>query len=159
MLEPLDDSENAARYVGGLNFDPVTKRVNIEAFDRGVKDADGLSFTRTGMLAEEQNADDSMIRKIMGSRLAIGKNAVFAVVKVGDAILSLSHFGMKFEFVADPLEEDGAKLANPAHALLLGLPFKGESVGSLNSELAGDLLVRAVNRLFWAHSDKSDEQL
>jgi hypothetical protein len=157
MTNRLDKTENVARYVGGTKFDSSTGKVYLEAFDREKKDTDGLSFNRTGMLGSNQKDDDRKIREIMSSRITVGKNAVFAELNVADAISSLSHFGDKFYFEADPLAVDGDKLANPVHALLIGLPFKGETAGPLIAELASDLLSRKVRRIFWAHPDRGND--
>lgn len=122
--------------------------VGGSAFDRSPKDIDGLSFTQCGMLAKQQAKDQSEIRRIIGSRIALGKTARFAELNVGEAIVALSNFERAFWFQPDPVPQDGERLENPAHTLLIGLPFKGESVGSLNSELAGDLLRRCIRRTF-----------
>lgn len=155
MGEKLSPDENAARYVGGSKFDPGTARVLLTAFDREGKDSDGLSFNQTGVLSSVQADDDHQIRLITASRITVGKSAVFAELNVGEASSKLASFGDQFHFEADPLEADGQKLANPVHALLMGLPFKGEANGSLKSELASDLLTQAVNRIFWAHTAKA----
>ena len=157
MSEKLADTENAARYVGGSKFDTETARLLVAAFDRERKDEDGLSFNRTGILSSVQADDDNQIRAIMASRIIVGKNAVFAEMNVGDVCRQLAHFGGEFRFEAEPLEAEGTKLANPVHALLIGLPFVGETIDSLKSEVASDLLTQAVMRLFWARSAKAGD--
>jgi hypothetical protein len=140
---------DAARYVGGAHFDPDTGAVNASAFDRQPKDTDGLSFTRTGFWsANDSDADDAQIRKIVGSRMAFGKSACFVEMNVGSAVDALSIDGEEFWFREDSLEAEGTMLANPAHALLIGLPYKGEIIGSLRSEVAGDRLCRVIKRRF-----------
>ena len=153
----LADTENAARYVGGSKFDAKTARLLVTAFDRERKDADGLSFNRTGILSSVQADDDNQIRAIIASRIIVGKNAVFAEMNVGDVSRQLEHFGGEFQFEADPLEPEGTKMANPVHALLIGLPFVGETIDSLKSEVANDLLTQVVRRIFWANSTKAGD--
>jgi hypothetical protein len=148
----LGDHENVARYVGGSNFDPATGRVNGAAFDRTAKDVGGLSFNRTGVLSQIGADDDRQICLVMASRISFGKTAVFAETNVGESVDALRSFGEVFHFIDDPLKAEGTKLANPAHALMIGLPFVGEAIGSLKAELAGDLIARTVQRVFPAQS-------
>lgn len=148
MAKSLEAHEQVVRYVGGLNFDPGTGRIDGSAFDRRPKDDDGLSFTRRYVLSEDDSADQAHIRTVFASRIKVGATAKFAQIRVGEAIGNLRYFDERFDFIEDPLDLDGTALANPAHALMIGLPFAGESVGSLRSELAGDLLARCVNFVF-----------
>jgi hypothetical protein len=74
----------------------------------------------------------------------LGKTSVFAEVNVGTALSVLHEFDDAVEIVSKPLPREGKLAADPSHALILGLPFKGETIGSLRSELAGDLLARHV---------------
>ncbi|WP_174279909.1 hypothetical protein [Sphingomonas bacterium] len=129
-----------ARYVGGLHLDPGTGQINGSAFERTAKDIDGVSFTRRGILAIGTQQDRAAIRQVMASRLRLGATAVFAELQAGTALDALSEFEQAVSFVEDALAADGDRLANPAHALLLGFPFRGEQVGSLKSEVAGDRL-------------------
>lgn len=144
----LAREKNVARYVGGSHVDTNTGQVNGSAFDRGPKDIDGLSFTQLGVLAVDPVNDAIQIRRVVGSRLALGKSACFAELNVGTSLAALSDFDVAFAFVENPLPAEGSALANPAHALLLGLPFKGEDIASLRSELAGDLLALKIIRTF-----------
>lgn len=137
---PLKHEETVVRYVGGAHVDGETGQINGSAFDRAPKDVDGLSFTRRSIFAADLDADRTAIRRAVGSRLRLGRTAVFAELRVGDALEALHRFESSIVFVEDPLAPDGDKLANPAHALLIGYPFKDESVGSLKSEVAGDQL-------------------
>ena len=136
------------RYVGGSNYDRDQGLVNGAAFARKNKDEDGLSFTERGILADTLHSDISRIWEILASRMAIGKTACLCEINVGRALEALEEFADTFEFHADPLEPEGEKLPNPAHALLIGLPFEGEAIGSLKSELAGDLLRQNVQGIY-----------
>ncbi|MEO5598048.1 MAG: hypothetical protein ABIQ66_05455 [Novosphingobium sp.] len=150
-LEPkrLLAVKNVVRYVGGAHIDTNTGKVNGSAFDRTLKDIDGLSFTQSGIFAGKQTKDDAQIRLVVGSRLKLGTTACFAQINVGEAQCGLTQeFDSEFFFQEDKLDAEGKWLANPAHALLMGLPFMGESVGSLRSELAGDFLRRKIIRTF-----------
>lgn len=147
-VERLKGSEIVARYVGGSHFDPSTKQMNGSAFERNPKDKDGVSFTRRGLLNSDDTQDKDYIRKITASRLKVGKTAVFADLQVDSALLALEEYSQDIYFCNDPLDEDGSELANPAHALLIGFPFKGEQIGSLKSEVAGDKLRDCVIDIF-----------
>ncbi len=137
---PLERDEIVARYVGGAHIDAGTGQINGSAFDRTSKDVDGLSFTRRGMFAADSEADRAVIRQVVGSRLRLRRTAVFAEVEVGSALEALHAFESAIDFIEDPLDAEEDALANPAHALLIGYPFRGESIGSLKSEVAGDQL-------------------
>jgi hypothetical protein len=148
-VRKLGRDVNIVRYVGGAHYDGNTGKVQASAFDRiRKKDEDGLSFTQRDMLAIVSKDDETAIRKVVGSRLTLGKTAVFAELNAGQALDALDEFESEFFFQLDPLVAEAGMLANPAHALLIGLPFKGEAVGSLRSELAGDLLRRRILRTF-----------
>jgi hypothetical protein len=153
-LDPVPDNEDIVRYVGGSHFAPYTQQINASAFDRTAKDEDGLSFNRVGIFDSNIDKDRDELRRVMASRMSLGKKAVFVQINVGEAIKSLTEFQENIFVVADPLSADGPALANPAHALMCGLPFKGESVGSLKSELAGDRLRAVVRVVFPAVIDK-----
>jgi hypothetical protein len=140
--------DNLARYVGGAHFDPGTGEINGSAFERTAKDTDGLSVTRCRFFAADVPTDDEAIRHVVGSRLKLGKTAVFAEVNTGQVLDVLGVFEQDVSIVQDPLLAKHAVLANPAHALIMGLPFKGESVGSLKSEIAGDKLKQIIIRKF-----------
>jgi hypothetical protein len=144
---PLKPDELVARYVGGIHIDGGTDQINGSAFDRTHKDVDGLSFTRRGVFAVDVQPDREAIRQAVGSRLRLGKTAVFVELQVGGALEALKGYDSEFEFIEDPLEAEGDALANAAHALLVGYPFKDEAVGSLKSEVAGDQLrLRILDR-------------
>lgn len=148
MAKSLESQEQVVRYVGGLNFDQSTGRVDGTAFDRRPKDHDGLSFTRRHVFSSEEEADRNQIRLVFASTIKVGATAKFAQLEVGKALDSLRYFDDIFDFIDDPLDAEGDALANPAHALMVGLPFAGEAVGSLRSELAGDLIAKCVNLVF-----------
>lgn len=144
----LPADETVARYVGGSHFDPGTGGINGSAFERTPKDVDGVSFARRSVHSTVEADDRDAIRRVAGSRLKLGKNAVFAELKVGAALDVLREFEQDVFFREDRLAAEGDKLADPAHALLIGFPFKGEQVGSLKSEVAGDRLRRCVSACF-----------
>lgn len=150
--------ENVVRYVGGASYDPVTKEVDGGAFGRKPKDTDGLSFTIRMILDSDSESDKNRIREIFSTHIKVGKTAIFAELNVGDVEEALEEFGDGFFFQHDPLPEDGEKLANPAHAILNGLPFIGEAAGSLKSEYAGDLLKNLVLDKFPAALDLKNQQ-
>jgi hypothetical protein len=148
----LGVDRDVVRYVGGsfISLGPSEGEFEIGAgaFERSAKDEDGLSFVERFVLAKQSNADEDEIRHVLGSRRSFGKTAQFAELNVGKALDALSYLDNDFYFCEDPLPKDGASLANPAHALLIGLPFKGEPAGSMTSELAGELLSGTVERIF-----------
>ncbi|MEQ1551197.1 hypothetical protein [Sphingorhabdus sp.] len=147
----LPRKQNVVRYVGGLHYDREKDQVAGSAFDRTTKDNDGLSFTQRRILDADSEADKDSIRKVFASRMSLGRTACFAELNVGKALDALDEFEQDFSFVENPIPAEGDKLANPAHVLLIGLPFKGEVVGTLRSELAGDRLCRAIIGKFPAH--------
>ncbi len=140
----LAPDEVVARYVGGSHFDSATGQINGSAFERTPKDHDGVSFTRRSILANNQDEDRDEIRRVVGSRLKLGLSAVFAELEVGRTLSILEEFESDIFYKEDPLSAEGPYLANPAHALLIGFPFKGEQVGSLKSEVAGDRIRQCI---------------
>ncbi len=144
----VTEDENIVRYVGGRNYDPNTGVINGGAFDRNSKDGDGLSVTRRYVFSIDDVVDKNQIRRVVGSRLKFGKTAVFAQLNVGEMLRALDEFNQNISVVEDALEADGEYLANPAHALILGLPFAGEAIGSLKSEIAGDKIRTTIQSSF-----------
>lgn len=141
-------AEDATRYVGGAHFDPTTRQVNASAFDRAPKDTDGLSINRVGVFSGDRDEDRIALRAVMGSRMKLGRTAIFAQFNAGAALAALAEFEEGIFLCHDPLLAERGWLANPAHALIVGLPFKGEAVGSLKAELAGDRLRAVVHDFF-----------
>lgn len=140
--------ENVVRYVGAAHFEQDTGVLNGSAFDRGPKDTDGLSVTRRGVLSTKRLQDETNIRLVLGSRLKLGTNALFVELNVGGILDALEEFEQEVFVCEDPLPAAGKALANPAHALIAGLPFAGEAIGSLRSEVAGDKLRALVSHSF-----------
>lgn len=136
----VDRHENVTRYAGGSHYDATTGEVNGSAFDREAKDADGLSVNRVGVLSRDKDEDRASTRRVLATRRTLGRTAIFVELNVGAALEALAEFEEDIFMCHDALEKEGDKAANPAHALVIGLPFKGEAVGSLKSELAGDRL-------------------
>lgn len=143
-VERLGGDEVVARYVGGSHFDPATNQINGSAFERTAKDHDGVSLNRRGLLDADPEKDRQEIRMITASRLKLGKTAVFAELQISCAIEALDEYSQDIYFCANPLDSNEKELANPAHALLIGFPFKGEQIGSLKSEVAGDKLRNCI---------------
>ena len=153
--ERLTNDKNVVRYVGGSHvvINPVSGEFEIDAsaFDRTTKDHDGLSFIERLVLSTDPQRDEVEIRRVLSARRSFGKSARFAELNVGQAIEALRVFDSDFYFCEDPLPASNGIPANPAHALLKGLPFVGEAVGSLRSEWAGELLSGTVTRTFPAN--------
>lgn len=118
--------------------------VDGSAFERCPKDKDGVSVVRRMVLAKLHDADLQQIRKVVASRMRIGGESFFAEINVGSALVVLREFDNSIRIIKDPLAKNGAKLANPAHALIVDLPLQHEKVGGLLSQVAGDLLARLV---------------
>lgn len=146
-----------ARYVGGSHFDETTNQINGSAFDRMPKDHDGLSVNRCGVFDSNVDLDRQAMRVVTASRMKVGKTAVFIQFNTGAALDALAEFNQEILICEDPLPADGAALANPAHALVVGLPFKGESLGSLKSELAGARLRATIFDRFSATLIPTDD--
>jgi hypothetical protein len=144
----VSEDENIVRYVGGRHYDPNTGVINGGAFDRNSKDTDGLSVIRRYVFSTDDMVDQNHIRRVVGSRLKFGKTAVFAELNVGEMLRALDEFNQNISVVEDALEVDGDYLANPAHALIVGLPFAGEAIGSLKSEIAGDKIRTTIQSSF-----------
>jgi hypothetical protein len=116
---------------------------------------DGVSVVRRKFFSKDDDADLEQIRKVVASRRKLGAESVFAELNVGVALDVLREFNENVDIVADPLPAEGEKLANRAHALIKDLPFDGQAVGSLTSELAGDLLVTKIVAIHRAVLPKS----
>ena len=152
--ERLANDRNVVRYVGGshavLNSVSGEYEIDASAFDRTAKDHDGLSFIQRLVLSTDPQRDEDEIRRVVGAWRSLGKTARFAELNVGHAVEALRVFDQDFYFCEDPLPEFDGKPANSAHVLLIGLPFKGEAIGSLRSEWAGELLSGVVLTTFSA---------
>ena len=146
----VSENEDVTRYVGGAHFDGTTGQLNASAFDRTRKDDDGLSVNRVNVFSGDVNEDRTQLRQVMASRMSLGRSAIFAQLNIGAALAALAEFEEDLFVGRDPLGADGTKLANPAHALFIGLPFKGEAIGSLKAEIAGDRLRALVHDHFTA---------
>lgn len=142
----VSDQDDFVRHVGGSHIDGDV--INGSAFERTPKDVDGVSVSMRGIFSGDQDADIASIRTVVGARRKLGKTSVFAEVNVGNALAVLHEFEESITIVANPLPAEGDLPEDPAHALIVGLPFKGEAIGSLRSELAGDLLARRILRIY-----------
>jgi hypothetical protein len=144
----VDGAENVVRYAGASHYDDTTGEVNGSAFDRTLKDDDGLSVTRRGVFSKIQNTDENRIREVMNSRLTLGKKAIFVEVNVKQILSVLAEYEQNIFVEENPEQAEGTRLANPAHALVIGLPFVGEAVGSLKSEIASDKIRQIICHTF-----------
>ncbi len=150
-LSLVEGHENIVRYVGGSHVDPETKIVNGSAFDRLPKDKDGLSVMRTNVFSSEKLVDEDKMREVLASRRDLGKTAIFIEFNVDAMFDKLTEFQHDVAVVRNPLFKCGNELANPAHALILGLPFQGEKSASLKSEVVGDKLKQIICHTFPAY--------
>lgn len=150
--------EDLCRYAGALQFDKGTGSVGANVFDRHPKDDDSLSVNRRGIFSNSEADDDAAIRRVSATRGAPGKTARFIVINTGSMLDILEEFEREVFVCEDPLEAEGDKAANPAHALIVGLPFVGEEIGSMTSELIGDRLRRITSNGFPAHPDHESLQ-
>lgn len=144
----VDNHEDICRFVGVRAYDRVTKKADASAFSRKKKDHDGLSVNRRGVFSEDVNIDNANIRAVMRCRLSMKATETFIVLNTGAILDALTEFGREVFVCQDPLPADGDILANPAHALIVGLPFKDEPIGSMTSEAVGDILRRLVTDYF-----------
>lgn len=141
----LSDSEVVVRYVGGAHIDSKTNEINGSAFERSPKDKDGVSFNRRNIFCYCEKCDRENIISIMKTRMTLGKKSRFAEIVVGDVLAKMAQEdGISIAFYEDFLDEEPGIPSNPAHAILKGLPFTGEKIGSLSSELAGDFLRQCI---------------
>lgn len=138
----IGSSQNYVRHVGGSHIDNGV--INGSAFERTAKDVDGVSISLRGVFSTSTKSDVSRIREVVGARRNLGRSSVFAELNAGTTLSVLQSFEEQVSIVSAPLECEGELPADPAHALIVGLPFKGETVGSLRSEVAGDLLARRI---------------
>jgi hypothetical protein len=134
--------ETFVRYVGGSHIHG--NEIDGGAFERSPKDADGVSIAIRRIFSKNSEEDIAQIRSVVGARLKLGKTGVFAELNVGTALSVLHEFEESITIELAPLAAEGDWPHDPAHGLILGLPFKGEQIGSLRSELAGDLLARRI---------------
>ena len=152
----VEGNEDLCRYAGGAHFDKSTGKIGAGVFDRHPKDHDGLSVNRRGIFSVNEADDDAAIRHVTSTRMTLGKTARFVVINAGVMLAALEEFEREVFVCADPLEEVGKAAANPAHALIIGLPFVGEEVGSMTSELIGDRLRRLTSMGFPAHLEPEE---
>jgi hypothetical protein len=138
----IDNDQNFLRHVGGSHIHGDV--INGSAFERAPKDVDGVSIAIRGVFSDDTQTDVAKIREVVGARRKLGRTSVFAELNVGAALSVLHEFEEAITIVLEPLSADDDGPEDPSHALILGLPFQGEAIGSLKSELAGDLLARRI---------------
>lgn len=139
---------HVVRYARPEDYD--SGMLHSSAFNRPAKDADGLSVTQLGVLEpKDHDADMRVIRAIMISRgIPLGEDTCFAELAVSDIIEAGREAMTTFSVLHSPSKAKlgEGKLANPAHAIINGLPLEGLSIGSLTSQLVSDLLLTKVRR-------------
>ena len=138
----IKNDQNFLRHVGGSHVQGDA--INGSAFERARNYVDGVSISLRRVFSNNTQTDVAKIREVVGARRKLGKTSVFAELNVGEALSVLHEFEEAIEIVSKPLPADDSGPEDPSHALILGLPFQGETAGSLKSELAGDLLARRV---------------
>lgn len=144
--DPLAEGENVVRYVAEEDYDVGV--ISGTAFERVEKDHDGLSVNRLGILvADNVEADLIAIRSIMLTRsVPLDPEGCFAQLNVKQ----IRYIGHQLSVSIDVVESASAgrpregKLPNPAHASIVGLPYKGNEY----AEYASDLLRKSVVRHF-----------
>lgn len=152
-------SGELVRYIRPADIDGVI--VSGTAFERKLKDKDGVSVTRLGMFSKALEKDLNSIRTVMNSRLKmaatgkLGQISSVAIANVGSKtrtaleVMTSPSSGTAFNADKDIGRELGKnkKFANPAHAVIVGLPFNEGELDDLEADLAGDLLARAISTL------------
>ena len=147
--------EDLCRYAGATQFDASTGKIGASVFDRYLKDHDGLSVNRRGVFSNVESEDDAEICRVASTSRTPGKTARFVVFNTGKLLDVLEEFDREVFVCQDPLNAEDEAEANPAHALIVGLPFVGEEVGSITSEIIGDRLRRIASVGFPAHPEKA----
>lgn len=136
--------ENVVRLVRHIDFKKGI--LGASAFDRPEKDHDGLSVTRRHVLIPDDDAADlKRIREVLGAWRMLKASHRLAQISVGDILAAGAEANRALSVVEDPIEAEPPKPANPAHALILGLPFAGAEKGSLDAVMASDLLARKID--------------
>lgn len=134
------------RHVGGSHIHGT--EINGSAFERAPKDTDGVSISIRRIFSPDTQTDVAEIRRVVGARRKLGKNSVFAELNVGTALSVLREFDETIEIISNPLPATDEFPSDPSHGLITGLPIKDDAIGSLRSELAGDLLARRILRIY-----------
>lgn len=136
-------SESVLRLIRHIDF--KNGIVGSSAFDRPEKDTDGLSVCRRGVLAEDAPEDLRRIQRVLGAWRTLKASHRLAQLSVSDILAVGEETKRALSVIEDPLEAEPPKPANPAHALIHGLPFAGAEEGTLDSVTAADLLARKVD--------------
>lgn len=117
------------------------------AFERPEKDKNGLSICQLYVFSPHLDADLVALRQVLGAWMNLKPNGRFAQLSVADIVAVGEEVAQTLSVVEDPVAAQGDKPANPAHSLIVGLPFKGADQGELGAVLASDLLARKVSEL------------
>ena len=74
----------------------------------------------------------------------IKRNQWLVELDVADVLDVAAMVKRAIDVIEDPLVPEGAKCANPAHALIDGMPFAGAEQGEVDGLYAHDLLSRRI---------------
>ncbi|WP_198355702.1 hypothetical protein [Sphingomonas sp. MA1305] len=139
--------QEVVRYARPSDFDEGV--LSGSAFDRNAKDYDGVSVCRLGVFSANLDEDLDSIRAVLGAWRSLKKNGRLAQISVQDIEAVGSEVRQVLVVVEDEIASAEDKPANPAHALIEGLPF----IGGAAADLASDLLRRKVSALHEAVLD------
>jgi hypothetical protein len=140
--DAVDAGENVVRLIRHIDFKMGI--VGSSAFDRPEKDHDGLSVSRRGVLASDEATDLRLIKEVLGAWRTLKASNQLAQISVADILAAGEEARRALLVIEDPVAAEPPKPGNPAHALILGLPFIGSDTGSLDALTAGDLLARKI---------------
>jgi hypothetical protein len=135
--------ENVIRFIDEEDWDG--KRVNGAAFERPLKDDDGVSLNRLRVFDQKnRDRDLAQVKAVMLCRRVPLSNGLLAEI----AVQAIEAVGVRYSLpilvIEDPKPRKGAKLlANPAHALIVETPFQG---GALADAVA-DRIGKAVHAI------------
>lgn len=118
--------------------------VQSTAFDRPEKDRDGLSVSRRGVFSAEDETDLRTLRQVIGAWRQVKASQRLAQISVADILDAGREADRVLSVIEAWVEADYPKPANPAHAIICGLPFMGADEGSLGSVAAADILARKI---------------
>lgn len=134
----IGPDELIARYVSGGQVDGDL--ISGEAFQLKPKDDGGLSVNWPAVFDADLGLAAGEIKR--RARITVRPSGRYAILNVRE-ILDISRQAdelNQLSVIEDPLEAEGEKLADPSHALILGLPLPDD----LQAQMAGDLLARLV---------------
>jgi hypothetical protein len=133
----VNDSEDIVRYARPMDLH--LGRVNGSAFLRRAQDEDGLSVSRPAVFGDGEHA---LVQIRSLARLKMKATGGLARVNVGrmkEVVAEAAE--LELQVVEDHLPAEGLHLADPSHALVVGLP---SSLESPFNEVIGDLIAAEV---------------